>query len=120
MNVLRSLWVAARQLRHVACNPPRLILSEQLITLVVDVGECLAAMVAQQLRALDAFRLRLSWPHRHRDGHQLAVGFIVRRLVAEIDIGNARLPPDIVNVRHGEAAGVIWPHGVMLAVQRIV
>jgi hypothetical protein len=23
-------------------------------------------------------------------------------------------------VRHGEAAGVIWPHGVMLAVQRIV
>jgi hypothetical protein len=58
MNVLRSLWVAARQLRHVGCNPPRLILSEQLITLVVDVGECLAAMVAQQLRALDAFRLQ--------------------------------------------------------------
>jgi hypothetical protein len=68
------------------CNPPRLIFSEQLITLVVDVGECLAAMVAQQLRALDAFRLRLSWPHRHRDRHQLAVGFIVRRLVAEIDL----------------------------------
>jgi hypothetical protein len=69
---------------------------------------------------LDAFRLRLSWPHRHRDRHQFAVGFIVRRLVAEIDIGNARLPPDIVNVRHGEAAGVLWPHGVMLALQRIV
>jgi hypothetical protein len=57
---------------------------------------------------------------RHRDRHPLAVGFILRWLVAEIDIGNARLPPDIVNVRHGEAAGVIWPYGVMLAVQRIV
>ena len=62
----------------------------------------------------------LSWPHRHRDRHQLAVGFVVRRLVAEIDIGSANLPPDILNVRHGEAASVIWPHGVLLAVQRIV
>jgi hypothetical protein len=41
-----------RQLRHVGRNPPRLIFGEQLITLVMDVGECLAAMVAQQLRAL--------------------------------------------------------------------
>jgi carbon starvation protein CstA len=33
-------------------STPRLIFGEQLITLVMDVGECLAAMVAQQLRAL--------------------------------------------------------------------
>ena len=69
---------------------------------------------------MDPFRLRLSSLHGLRDRDSLAVGFIVRWLVAEIDIGNAGLPPDIVNVRHGEAAGVIWPHDVMLAVQRIV
>jgi hypothetical protein len=68
---------------------------------------------------LDRFWLPLSCVHR-RDRDPLAVGFIVRWLVAEKDIGNAGLPPDIVNVRHGEAAGVIWPHDVMLAVQRIV
>jgi hypothetical protein len=80
----------------------------------------LPAVVAHQSRALlDRFRLRLSCLHG-RDRHPLAVGFIVRWLVAEKDIGNAGLPPDIVNVRLGEAAGVIWPHDVMLAVQRIV
>ena len=74
----------------------------------------------RKLLTRDPFRLRLSSLHRLRNRHPLAVGFIVRWLVAEIDIGNAGLPPDIVNVRHGEAAGVIWPHAVMLAVQRIV
>ena len=58
---------------------------------------------------LGPFRLRLSSLDRLRDRHPLAVGFIVRWLVAEIDIGNAGLPPDIVNVRHGEAAGVMAP-----------
>jgi hypothetical protein len=64
--------------------------------------------------------LRLSSLHRLRDRHPLAVGFIVRWFVAEIDVGNAGVPPNIVNVRHGETAGLIRPDAVMLAVQRIV